>query len=114
MEVPYYISILYLARFVAEALVAFIETFPESLTCSQAHADCPRDDAATLGFPSLRKLLNNEIKVRSKKFLIQSRSFAELLEETLRKYRNRAIETAQVVEELIALAKKIREAGHRG
>jgi type I restriction enzyme R subunit len=37
-----------------------------------------------------------------------------LLEETLRKYRNRAIETAQVVEELIALAKEIREAGHRG
>jgi len=30
MEVPYYISILYLARFVAEALGAFIETFPES------------------------------------------------------------------------------------
>jgi type I restriction enzyme R subunit len=61
----------------------------------------------------LRKLLDNEIKVRSRKFLIQSRSFAELLEETLRKYRNRAIETAQVVEELIALAKEIREAGHR-
>jgi type I restriction enzyme, R subunit len=37
-----------------------------------------------------------------------------LLEETLRKYRNRAIETAEVVQELIALAKEIREAGHRG
>jgi type I site-specific restriction-modification system R (restriction) subunit len=49
-----------------------------------------------------------------KKFLIQSRSFAELLEETLRRYWNRAIETAQVVEELIALAKEIREAGRRG
>ena len=59
----------------------------------------------------LRKLLTNEIKIRSRKFLIQSRSFAELLEETLRKYQNRAIETAQVIEELIALAKEIREAG---
>jgi type I restriction enzyme R subunit len=48
----------------------------------------------------LRKLLTNEIKIRSRKFLIQSRSFAELLEETLRKYQNRAIETAQVIEEL--------------
>jgi type I restriction enzyme R subunit len=62
----------------------------------------------------LRKLLTNEIKVRSRKFLIQSRSFTELLEETLRKYQNRAIETAQVIEELIALAKEIREAGKRG
>lgn len=62
----------------------------------------------------LRKLLTNEIKLRSRKFLIQSRSFAELLEETLRKYQNRAIETAQVIEELITLAKEIREAGKRG
>jgi type I restriction enzyme R subunit len=62
----------------------------------------------------LRKLLANEIKSRSRKFLIQSRSFAELLEATLRKYQNRAIETAQVIEELIALAKEIREAGRRG
>jgi type I restriction enzyme, R subunit len=61
----------------------------------------------------LRKLLTNEIKTRSRKFLI-SRSFAELLETTLLKYRNRAIETAQVIEELISLAKEIREAGRRG
>jgi type I restriction enzyme R subunit len=62
----------------------------------------------------LNKLLKNEIKVRSKKFLIQSRSFAELLEATLRKYQSRAIETVQVIEELIALAKEIRVAGKRG
>jgi type I restriction enzyme R subunit len=62
----------------------------------------------------LRKLLNNEIKVRSKKFLIQSRSFAEMLEESIRKYQNRAIEAAQVIEELIALAREMREAGKRG
>jgi type I restriction enzyme R subunit len=62
----------------------------------------------------LRKLLTNEIKVRSRKFLIQSRSFAGLLEETLLKYQNRAVGTAQVIEELIALAKEIREAGNRG
>ena len=62
----------------------------------------------------LRKLLANEIKSRSRKFLIQPRYFSELLEATLREYRNRAIETAQVIEELIALAKEIREADHRG
>jgi type I restriction enzyme, R subunit len=62
----------------------------------------------------LRKLLNNEIKLRSKKFLIQSKSFAELLENSIRKYQNRAIETAQVIEELIQLAKDMRHADKRG
>ncbi len=62
----------------------------------------------------LRKLLNNEIKLRSRKFLIQSKSFAELLENSIRKYQNRAIETAAVIEELIGLAKQMREANKRG
>ena len=62
----------------------------------------------------LRKLLNNEIKVRSKKFLIQSKSFADLLEKGIQKYQNRAIEAAAVIEELIQLAKEMREAEKRG
>ena len=62
----------------------------------------------------LRKLLNNEIKVRSKKFLIQSKSFAEMLEKAILKYQNRAIEAAAVIEELIQLAKEMREAQKRG
>jgi type I restriction enzyme, R subunit len=62
----------------------------------------------------LRKLLTKEIKTRSRKFLIQSRSFGDHLEETLRKYQNRAVGTAQVIQELIALAKEIREASNRG
>jgi type I restriction enzyme R subunit len=67
-----------------------------------------------LAVETLRKLLNNEIKLRQKKFLIQSRSFAEMLEESIRKYQNRAIEAAAVIEELIALAKHMREANKRG
>lgn len=62
----------------------------------------------------LRKLLNNEIKARSRKNVVQARSFAEMLEEAIRKYQNRAIEAAQVIEELIALAKDMREAQKRG
>ncbi|MGA2853923.1 MAG: type I restriction endonuclease subunit R [Verrucomicrobiota bacterium] len=62
----------------------------------------------------LRKLLSNEIRVRSKKFLIQSKSFAEMLEESIRKYQNRAIEAAAVIQELIELARQMREAGKRG
>ena len=42
--------------------------------------------------------------------VVQARSFAELLERALRRYQNRAIETAQVIEELIALARDIRQA----
>ncbi|SFR18453.1 type I restriction enzyme endonuclease domain-containing protein [Desulfoscipio geothermicus] len=44
----------------------------------------------------------------------QSRSFAEMLEKTLRAYHNRTIEAAQVIAELIELAKKMREAHKRG
>jgi len=62
----------------------------------------------------LRKLLAGELRTRSKKNLVQSRSFAEMLEESLRRYRNRAIETAQVIEELIELARRMREAAGRG
>ncbi len=67
-----------------------------------------------LAVETLRKLLSNEIKIRSRKYLIQSRSFAEMLEASIRKYQNRAIETAAVIEELIALAKEIRQAANRG
>jgi len=62
----------------------------------------------------LRKLLKGEIKARGKRNVVQARSFAELLEQAVRKYQNRAIETAQVIEELIQLAKNMREAGARG
>ncbi|MDA8422419.1 MAG: type I restriction endonuclease subunit R, partial [Nitrospiraceae bacterium] len=62
----------------------------------------------------LRKLLNNEIKTRAKRHLVQARSFAEMLETAVRRYQNRAIETAQIIEELIGLAKDMREAEKRG
>jgi len=67
-----------------------------------------------LAVETLRKLLSNEIKIRSRKYLIQSRSFAEMLEASIRKYQNRAIEAAAVIEELITLAKQMREASNRG
>jgi type I restriction enzyme R subunit len=62
----------------------------------------------------LRKLLNGEIQVRRRKNVVQARSFAEMLEEAIRRYQNRAIEAAQVIEELIALAKEMRQATARG
>ncbi len=62
----------------------------------------------------LRKLLGGEIKSRGRRNVIQARSFAEMLENAIRKYQNRAIETAQIIEELIGLARDIREADKRG
>jgi len=62
----------------------------------------------------LQKLLKGEIKTRAKRNVVQSRSFAELLEQSLRRYQNRAIETAKVIEELIQLAKDMRASAERG
>jgi type I restriction enzyme R subunit len=62
----------------------------------------------------LRKLLNNEIKTRSKKNLVQSRSFAEMLQKSVKSYQAKSIETAAVIEELIDLAREMREAHKRG
>ncbi len=62
----------------------------------------------------LRKLLSGEIKVRGRRNLVQARSFAEMLEQAIQRYQNRAIEAAQVIEELIALAKDMRDADARG
>ena len=62
----------------------------------------------------LQKLLKGELHIRRRKNVVQARSFAEMLEQTLRRYQNRAIEAAQVIEELIQLAKEMREANARG
>ena len=62
----------------------------------------------------LQKLLKGELAARRRKNVVQARSFAEMLEETLRRYQNRAVEAAQVIEELIDLAREMREANARG
>ena len=62
----------------------------------------------------LRKLLSDEIKLRSRRNVVEGRSFKEMLEAAIRKYENRAIETAQVIQELIELAKEMQAASRRG
>ena len=62
----------------------------------------------------LRKLLTSELRERRRKNLVQARSFAEMLERVLARYQNRAIEATQVIEDLIALAKELRDADRRG
>jgi type I restriction enzyme R subunit len=62
----------------------------------------------------LEKLLKDEIKVRSKRNLVQSQLFSDKLRKTLNAYHNRAIATQEVIEELIKLAKEMDVAGKRG
>ena len=67
-----------------------------------------------LAFEALKKLLNDEIRIRQKKNLIQARSFEQLLDKAIKAYTNKSIEAAQVIQELIELAKKMREEQKRG
>ena len=62
----------------------------------------------------LQKLLKGEVATRRSKNVVQARSFAEMLERTIQRYQSRAIEAAQVIEELIGLAKEMRQANARG
>lgn len=62
----------------------------------------------------LERLLREDIRVRMRKNLVQSRAFSDILERSLRAYQNRAVETAQVIEQLIDLAKQVRAARNRG
>ena len=62
----------------------------------------------------LQKLLKDELVIRRRKNVVRARSFAEMLEQTIRRYQNRAVEAAQVIEELIRLARDMREANARG
>ena len=67
-----------------------------------------------LALEILKKLLKDGIKLRAKKNVVQARNFTEMLEATIQKYQGRLIETAQVIEELIGLAKEMRKAQDKG
>lgn len=61
----------------------------------------------------LSRLLNDEIRVKARTNFIKSRSFSDMLEASLRRYQNRGVSTAQVIEELIQLAREIRSTEER-
>jgi type I restriction enzyme, R subunit len=67
-----------------------------------------------LAFEALKKLLNDEIRLLSKRNIVQGKSFMDMLDKTIKKYTNRNVEAAQVIEELLELAKKVREEKNRG
>jgi type I restriction enzyme R subunit len=67
-----------------------------------------------LAVEALSRLLKGEIKARFKSNVVKNSQFSELLKAALARYRNRSIETAQLIEELIALAKKLNEQVRQG
>jgi type I restriction enzyme R subunit len=67
-----------------------------------------------LAVEMLEKLLNDQIKVRSRRNVVEARSFASMLEHAVNQYRNRSVETADVIQELIELARQMRAAHRRG
>ena len=73
--------------------------------------DMPRKN---LALELLRRLLNDEIKQRSQRNIIQGKKFSEMLADAIKRYQNNAITAAEIIEELIRLAKEIKEADKRG
>ena len=67
-----------------------------------------------LAIELLQKLMKGELSTRRRQNVVQARSFAGMLEDAIRRYQNRTIEAAQVIEELIELAKQMREDFSRG
>jgi len=71
-------------------------------------------DKKNLALEALRKLLNDEIRSRSKTNIIETRRFSERLESAIARYHTNAVSTVEVLQELIALAKDVRAARERG
>jgi type I restriction enzyme R subunit len=67
-----------------------------------------------LALELLKKLLNDEIKTRQKVNLVQSKRFSEMLDKAMKSYQNNLITSAQIIEEMIRLAKDIKEADRKG
>jgi type I restriction enzyme R subunit len=85
-----------------------------SILSEEFLAEVSRMPQKNLAIELLRKLLNDELKLRMKKNLVQSRSFTEMLERTIRSYQNRTLAAAEVITELIKLGDEMREAQKRG
>ncbi|MET4130452.1 type I restriction endonuclease subunit R [Roseovarius sp. MBR-6] len=85
-----------------------------SILSDEFLAEIGQMEKKNLALEALKKLLNDEIRSRSKSNVIETRKFSERLEEAIARYHTNAISTVEVLQELIALAKEVREARNRG
>ncbi|KPQ04596.1 MAG: type I restriction enzyme, R subunit [Rhodobacteraceae bacterium HLUCCA12] len=85
-----------------------------SILSDEFLAEVGQMEKKNLALEALRKLLNDEIRSRSRSNVVETRKFSERLEEAIARYHTNAISTVEVLQELIALAKDVREARNRG
>jgi type I site-specific deoxyribonuclease, HsdR family len=85
-----------------------------SILSDEFLAEVQQMERKNLAMEALRKLLNDGIRSRSKTNVVQTRAFSERLEDAVARYHANAISTAEVLQELIQLAKDIRAARERG
>jgi len=100
---------------IVDILAAAGVTTPDiSILSDEFLAEMQGMEKKNLAMEALRKLLNGQIRSRSQANVVQTRTFSERLEEAVARYHSNAITTAQVIQELIDLAKDIRAARQRG
>ena len=93
---------------------AGLQTPDISILSDEFLAEVRGMEKKNLALEALRKLLNGEIRSRSRVNVVETRAFSERLEEAVARYHSNAITTAEVLQELIELAKDIRAARERG
>jgi type I restriction enzyme R subunit len=93
---------------------AGLQTPDISILSDEFLAEVRESDRKNLAVEALRKLINGEVRSQARRNVIQSRAFTERLEAAIVRYHANALTTAQVLEELIQLAKDIRAARKKG
>ena len=85
-----------------------------SIMSDQFLSEVSKIPQKNLAVELLQKLINDEVKSKFRTNIVKQKNFSEMLSKSLQKYENRTIEAAQVIEELIEMAKKFREDLERG
>ena len=100
---------------IVDILKAAGVTTPDiSILSDEFLAEIQGMDRKNLALEALKKLLNGEIRSRSKTNLVESRAFSQRLEEAVARYHSNAISAVEMINELIAIAKDFRAARQRG
>lgn len=100
---------------IVDILAAAGITTPDiSIMSEEFLAEVQQMEQKNLALEALKKLLNDEIRSRSRSNVVETRRFSERLEEAIARYHTNAVSTVEVLQELIGLARDLREARNRG
>jgi type I restriction enzyme R subunit len=99
---------------IVDILAAAGVTTPDISMSDEFLSEIQRLDKKNLALEALRKLLNDEIRSRSKTNVVETKRFSERLESAIARYHTNAVSTVEVLQELIDLAKEVRAARRRG